>query len=166
MPVCMYNVYLRSAAHVDVIIPRDFRSSWVAELYRLIVWNSLPTDLKQGSVSSCLCFWRVLARLALSQQIDSRQWLTSLSWTVGSGHMAWREYLPTPNLDPLKGTMSRTAWSLFNRLISWRTRLAADMHIYMGLRRHLYVTVVPYRKYRSKSLSLAPAGFSKVGSLG
>ena len=43
---------------------------------------------------------------------------------------AWREYLPTPNLDPLKGTRSRTAWSRFNRLISGRTRLAADMHRY------------------------------------
>ena len=41
---------------------------------------------------------------------------------------AWREYFPTPNLDPLKGTMSRTAWSRFNRLLSGRTRLAADMH--------------------------------------
>ena len=29
-----------------------------------------------------------------------------------------------------KGTMSRTAWSRFNRLLSGRTRLAADMHRY------------------------------------
>ena len=43
---------------------------------------------------------------------------------------SWREYLPIPNLDPLRGTMSRTAWSRFNRLISGRTRLAADMHRY------------------------------------
>ena len=43
---------------------------------------------------------------------------------------AWREYLPTPNLGPLKGTICRTAWSRFNRLISGRTRLAADMHRY------------------------------------
>ena len=43
---------------------------------------------------------------------------------------AWRDYFPTPNLDPLKGTMSRTAWSRFNRLLSGRTRLAADMHRY------------------------------------
>ena len=40
---------------------------------------------------------------------------------------AWRDYFPTPSLDPLKGTMCRTAWSRFNRLLSGRTRLAADM---------------------------------------
>ena len=43
---------------------------------------------------------------------------------------AWREYFPTPNLDPLKGTLSRTAWSRFNRLLLGRTRLAADMYRY------------------------------------
>jgi hypothetical protein len=40
------------------------------------------------------------------------------------------KHFPAPNLDPLKGTMSRTAWSRFNRLLSGRTRLAADMHKY------------------------------------
>ena len=43
---------------------------------------------------------------------------------------AWWDYFPIPNLNPLKGTMSRTAWSRFNRLLSGRTRLAADMHRY------------------------------------
>ena len=43
---------------------------------------------------------------------------------------AWRNYFPTPQLVPLKSTLSRTAWSRFNRLLSGRTSLAADMHKY------------------------------------
>ena len=31
-------------------------------------------------------FWRILARRALSQQINARQGLTSLSWTAGCSH--------------------------------------------------------------------------------
>ena len=46
------------------------------------------SDYRRESLSSVLPkrFWRILARLALSQQINARQWLTSLSWTAGSGH--------------------------------------------------------------------------------
>ena len=51
-----------------------------------------------------------------------RSWRESCAW--------WEYPPPTPNLDPLKGAMSRTAWSRFNRLISGSTRLTADMHRY------------------------------------
>ena len=43
---------------------------------------------------------------------------------------AWRDYFHTPQLAPLKGTLRRTAWSRFNRLLSGRTRLAADTYRY------------------------------------
>ena len=103
--------------------------------------NLAPTLVVEQRLSSRKPFQRaaqtLLANLGEACPVSANQRKTMAdifvldSWKRSwRENYAWREYFPTPNLDPLKGTMSRTAWSRFNRLLSGRTRLAADMHRY------------------------------------
>ena len=45
-----------------------------------------------------------------------------------AGDDAWKEYYQVPDIVPLRDLPSRLAWSRLNRLVTCRTRLAADMY--------------------------------------
>ena len=69
-----------------------------------------------------------------------------LSWRESC---AWRDYFPTPNRDPLKGTMSHVGHvsiDCYRAALGWLKTC-----IGMGFWRHLYATVVPHCKHRSTS---------------